>query len=275
MSVRSVLASGAGDSARRASMVRTDWGYEIKFLVSDAKADQAIAWAREYLSPDPHVDPALGDGYKISSLYLDTPDRTVFHQIGPDRHRKYRVRRYGSETLLYLERKLKGSGRIRKFRSWIPDDELSLLEDGLPDREWSGDWFRRRLRIRGLEPVCRVTYLRIARVGEIAGQPVRLTVDRQVRAARAVGFEVRDVTDGVPLLSGEAILELKFPRVLPHAFKELARDLAIAPGSVSKYRRAVAACELFDAAAPSPLRANGAGPVPRARKSDSHSVAVA
>src|SRR5215207_6074619 len=129
MSVRSVQANGAGDAARRASMIRTDWGYEMKFRVPDEKADQAIAWAREYLAPDPHVDPALGDGYRISSLYLDTPALTVFHQIGPDGRRKYRVRRYGSESLLYLERKLKCDGRVRKYRSCIPEATLALLGD--------------------------------------------------------------------------------------------------------------------------------------------------
>jgi hypothetical protein len=253
-----------GDAVRRASMVRTDWGHEMKFRVSEAKADQAIAWARACLDADPHIDPALGDSYHISSLYFDTPDLTVFHRIGPDRRRKYRVRRYGSEPLLYLERKLKSRGRVRKYRSWIPDDEIALLEDDDPDREWSGDWFRRRLRVRRLEPVCRVTYERLARVGVLGGQPVRFTVDRRLRAACASGLCLPAGTDGLSLLAGEAILEFKFPHVLPQAFKELARDLSLVPGSVSKYRLAVASCGLQRRLAPAPTSrlsaANGPEP---------------
>jgi hypothetical protein len=108
-------------------------------------ADQAIAWARGHLAPDPHADPALGDGYRITTLYFDTLALDVFHRQGPDRRRKYRVRRYGSEVLLYLERKLKSGERVRKYRSAIPEAELSLLSDERADPEWSGDWFRRRV----------------------------------------------------------------------------------------------------------------------------------
>jgi len=254
-------ATDRGDTARRASMVRTDWRCELKFRISDEAADQAIAWARSILEADPHIDPALGDGYSISSLYFDTPALTVFHRIGPDRRRKYRVRRYGSETLLYLERKLKSHGRVRKYRSRIPDDELCLLEDDHPDREWSGDWFRRRVQIRRLEPVCRVTYWRVARVGVLEGHPVRFTVDRELRAACAGGLCLPAGSEGVPFLTGEAIMELKFPRVLPQAFKALVHDLSISPGTVSKYRLAVATCGLAPLAAPgSRLPADGLPP---------------
>jgi VTC domain-containing protein len=251
-------------AARRATMVRTDWRYEMKFRVSDGTADQAIAWARACLEPDPHADPALEDGYHISSLYFDTPALTVFHRIGPDRRRKYRVRRYGSESLLYLERKLKSRGRVRKYRSWIPDDEISLLEDDLSDREWSGDWFRRRIQTRSLEPVCQVSYQRVARVGALGGQPVRLSVDRQLHASCAGGLCLPAGTEGIPLLAGEAVLELKFPRVLPQEFKQLVRDLSLVPSSVSKYRIAMASCGLqsrFDSTPGAPIAAsNGRNP---------------
>jgi hypothetical protein len=230
---RAIESGGELDGTR---MTRTEWGYELKFRVSDDMADQAIAWAREILAPDPYADAGLGDGYRTSTLYFDTPTLDVFHRQGPDRRRKYRVRRYGSETLLYLERKLKSNGRVRKYRSSIPEEDLARLGDGHADPDWSGDWFRRRVRARQLAPVCQVTYDRVARVGELGGQPARLTVDRPIRCALAEGLSVTEATDGAPLLTGEAILELKFPKVMPLAFKELLRELSLSPGPVSKYR---------------------------------------
>jgi hypothetical protein len=250
-------------------MKRTDWGYELKFLTP------VLAWARTHLEPDPHADPALDGGYRISTLYFDTPDFTVFHRIGADRRRKYRVRRYGTETLLYLERKLKAGKRVRKFRSWIPDEELDLLAEGVADREWSGDWFRRRVRVRRLQPVCRVTYDRVARVGELEGQQVRLTIDRALRAAPAGGLCAPAAGDGIPLLAGQAILELKFPIALPQAYKELVRDVSIAPGSVSKYRIAVKSCQIkVTVTDPEPALRSTAGSAPQPRESGSRWAAA-
>lgn len=222
-------------------MTRTEWGCELKFRVDDRTADQAIAWAREHLPPDPHADPARGDGYRITTLYFDTPTLDVFHRFGPDRRRKYRLRRYGAESLVYLERKLKSDGRVRKFRSAIPEEEIALLNGGPADPDWSGDWFRRRLHARGLAPVCRITYDRVARVGELGGWTARLTVDRPLICVLADDLSMEAVSEGAPLLAGEAILELKFPSVLPLAFKELLRELSLAPGPVSKYRLALQA----------------------------------
>lgn len=245
---------GRGDDRNGTRMTRTEWGYELKFRVPDHLADQALVWVRDHLPPDPHADPARGDGYRITTLYFDTPALDVFHQFGPDRRRKYRLRRYGAETLLYLERKLKSDGRVRKFRSAIPEEEIALLGGGTAHPDWSGDWFRRRLRARGLAPVCRVTYDRVARVGELGGQPARLTVDRPIHCLLTDDLRVEPVTEGALLLGGEAILELKFPRVLPVAFKELLRELSLAPGPVSKYRLALQAWGLKGAARDLPQR---------------------
>jgi hypothetical protein len=245
-------------------MDRTDWRYELKYLVPDETADRALAWARVHLPPDPHADPSLGDGYRISTLYFDTPELGVFHQLGTDKRRKYRVRRYGSGALLCLERKLKAKGRVRKYRSWIPEDELELLLDGQTDRFWSGDWFRRRVHARDLVPTCRVTYDRVARVGELEGQNVRLTVDRQIRCSLAEDLTLSDAPDGVLLLPGESILELKYAKVMPQAFQDLLDELSLSPDRVSKYRLGVPAVGLAKPApAPPVTAASSSAPAPQ------------
>jgi hypothetical protein len=84
----------------------------------------------------------------------------------------------------------------------------------------------------------------VARVGELGGQPARLTVDRPIRCILTDGLSLAEATDGLSLFDGEAILELKFPWALPVAFKDLLRELSISPGPVSKYRLGLQACGL-------------------------------
>jgi hypothetical protein len=237
---------------------RTDWRYENKMRVSDDTAERAIAWAQTHLTPDPHVDPALGDRYLISSLYFDTPTLAVFNRVGADQRRKYRVRRYGDAPLLCLERKMKADGRVRKFRSWIPNDEIALLEELEGDRRWSGDWFRRRVRFRQLRPVCCVYYERVARVGELGGHKVRVTVDRQISATCTTRFCISAEGCSVPILDREAILELKFPAAMPGPLEELLGALDLVPGSISKYHLAMEACGLTRAEAAIESAADGA-----------------
>ena len=81
-----------------------DSGYtaEIKFLVNEATGIQIREWARGRLSPDPHGTGPHADEYRVSTLYLDTAARDVFHRRGSYGRSKYRVRRYGEEPRVFL-----------------------------------------------------------------------------------------------------------------------------------------------------------------------------
>src|SRR6185503_941072 len=129
---------------------------EIKFLVNEATGLQIREWARERTDADPHGTGPYGDEYRVSTLYLDTAARDVFHRRGSYGRSKFRVRRYGDEPRVFLERKLRTGSRLAKRRTDIPIETLHLLKT-LDTGGNDTKWFRRRVSIRQLAPVCRVS----------------------------------------------------------------------------------------------------------------------
>src|SRR5215207_1621583 len=148
---------------------------ELKFVVDAAVGQQIRAWARDRLAADPHGAGTWSDEYRVSSLYFDTDARDVFHRRGSYGRSKYRVRRYHQEPRAFLERKLRTASLLSKRRTDIDLATLPLLAG---DGALNGDataWFRRRVAVRRLQPVCQVSYIRTARVGDTVNGPARLT----------------------------------------------------------------------------------------------------
>ncbi|HKB37424.1 MAG TPA: polyphosphate polymerase domain-containing protein [Gemmataceae bacterium] len=215
--------------------------FELKFLLDPARAERVLTWARCHLAPDPHADPALGGAYRVHSLYLDTAGLDVYHQADSYRRRKYRLRRYGAEPWLFLERKSRWGDRVAKRRTRVDETEVGRLRAELSSASWPADWFHQGLVARRLGPTCRVSYDRLAFIGTTATGRVRLTLDRDVRCAPADGWSVTEIPDGMSLLTGESILELKFLASLPGLFKDLILEAGLNPRSASKYRMGVRA----------------------------------
>mgnify|MGYP003390237834 CR=1 FL=1 len=224
------------------SLVSARGAREMKFVVTAAVADQIRDWAQHSLAADPHS--GLGtDGYRVNSLYLDTPNFDTFCRRPGFRRRKFRLRRYGSESMIWLEVKRKCNGLVRKRRVSVAETEWTRQVLQTADLDWEGAWFRRRLDQRQLRPVCQVTYCRTAHIGSSVTGPVRLTIDRDVIATTAADWQVSSGPfSGEPLLNSRRIVEFKFRDVLPASFRGLIQDLRLAPSSFSKYRESVAAC---------------------------------
>jgi len=210
---------------------------EVKFLVDPISAHRIRDWARQRLSPDPYAGGDSRDEYRTTSLYFDTRDLDVFHRRGSFGRAKYRVRRYGDAQTVFLERKLRTSALLAKWRTQIALDELPRVSDS-SDVAWAGRWFHNRLAARKLTPTCQVTYERTARVGGSDNGPIRLTLDRNVRVLPATGLEFR-AARSQPVLDYRLILELKFRGTLPALFKELVEQFHLTPQAVSKYRLAL------------------------------------
>jgi hypothetical protein len=212
---------------------------EVKFLV-DATTGAAIrTWVRSSLAPDPHGTGPFGDEYRTTSLYFDTDDGDVFHRRGSFGRSKYRVRRYDSSSNVFLERKLRRPGILVKRRTTVPIDALDRLTLPDSDPDWAGAWFHRRLRLREINPVCEISYLRMARTARTNDGPVRLTLDADVRVARASQTSFGPDA-GVPVFEDHVILELKYRHELPLIFKTLIAAFLLAPQAASKYRLGVA-----------------------------------
>jgi len=216
----------------------------VKFLLADEIVAPVIEWARQNIPPDPHGMGDGGDTYGIHSLYFDTEALDVYRRSPGFRQSKYRVRRYGQESLLYLERKSKRRGWVQKLRTPIQEAELARLHEPEPAADWSGAWFQERIRARALVPQCQVTYRRLARVGTAEGAPIRLTLDREIRCTRSTEIALTAPTDGQARSLPCTILELKFRNGLPRLYKELIREFALSRAPESKYRRAVGLCGL-------------------------------
>ena len=234
-------------STESPSLSASNGAREMKFVVADDVAQTIMAWARQHLAADPHVDESE-DGYHVNSLYLDTLGFDTYRRLPGFRRRKFRLRRYGQEAMIWLEVKRKRSGNVRKRRVSVAETNLIERLTQPADSEWEGAWFRRRLDTRQLRPVCQVMYRRFARVGMSVTGPIRLTIDSDLFATDADDWQIPLASPfgapqrGVPLLNGRRIVELKFRDVLPAAFRGLIQDLRLAPSSFSKYRESVAAC---------------------------------
>jgi hypothetical protein len=237
----------------------------MKFCLRPTQAEQVQAWAGQHLALDPYADASLENAYTIRSIYFDTRHLDAYHRTPCYRRRKFRVRRYGSECGVFLERKYKVGDRVSKRRTFIAGEELALIhgkdeagsQDGASDAAplpshalhlghlsyaralWAGDWFRRGLSIRQLGPRCLISYQRVAYVGMGAEGPLRVTLDRDIQCTPTQTCDFHVAGSATPLLTDVVILELKFRAALPALFKRLLADMGLCPNGVSKYRAAI------------------------------------
>ena len=205
-----------------------------------------LDWAQSAMQPDPHGEPALGGAYEISTLYLDTPRFDVYHRARELKGTKLRLRRYGTGALAYLERKQRRGDRVRKRRSSVPEPETARL-GAAPAGEWAGAWFHEEIAARGFRPVCALTYLRTAFFGSADHGTFRLTLDRDIRAARAYGWGIPRSAGGILIAEDVVVCELKFRSAMPQPLKQLVARAGLSPSALSKYRRACLAIGLIEA----------------------------
>jgi hypothetical protein len=219
---------------------------EIKFVIPSDLAVQVQEWARANLAADLHGHGSFGDEYQTTSVYLDTADADVFHRRGSFGRSKYRIRRYGSEDAVFLERKLRQPAAMAKRRTRVALSAVPFVWGGPIDSAWPGRWFAQRVAARRLQPVCQVSYHRTARQSSSAGEVVRLTLDSDlsVHLARDASFAE---SEKMPVLPGQAILELKYRGIAPAIFRRLVETFALNPQAASKYRLSRTALRTLEA----------------------------
>ncbi len=215
----------------------TAHAYELKFLLPEELARELQNWAAAHLSVDAFADSEQGDSYQTTTLYLDTAALDLFHQAQKFRGRKYRLRRYGQEVIVYLERKRRRGDRVRKRRTSVLEAELALVAAQQQRAGQSEEWFCQKVIQHELLPSCCITYERAAFMKLGTTGPMRLTFDRRIRGVRASDWSVLPVSDGATILTGEVICEFKFRETLPVLFQQIIEEMQLQPASVSKYRR--------------------------------------
>jgi hypothetical protein len=244
------LPSEVADPAQSPGL-RTGIAYELKFELSQKDVLRMKEWAHRHLRPDPHGE----DGcYRVTSVYCDTPTFDVFHRTDGYRGSKLRLRRYGSAPFVFLERKVKKGDRVRKRRVEVAPEELprlsSYVAGEIPPAGWAAGWFLDKALKKRVAPTCRVGYLRTAFFGVTGGQSVRMTIDESLIGVPARGWEAIPLQEGLDLLPGGALLELKFQDSIPALFRGLLPELPAQTARISKFRRCIQLCGL----APAPAR---------------------
>jgi hypothetical protein len=209
--------------------------YEMKFLISEKQAGEIESCLSDVLVHDAHDGSATGGGYQITTLYTDTDWFDVYYHQKPFRRHKYRLRRYGMDPLVFLERRSRRRDRIKKRRNTIRAEELHLFSRSDSPANWAGGWFHQRLLEGGLHPVCRITYHRTAYFSNQCGGMMRLTFDRAIRGCLTEDWMVEPFEGGLPMLDGQIICEVKFCSVMPPRFKQVVQDFELRPIRISKY----------------------------------------
>lgn len=220
--------------------------FEIKYLLTEEAVAALTECARQHLDPDPHAMSPEGDGYSVHSLYLDDEQFATYFATGGLRLPKYRIRRYGDSETVFLERKSKPEGKVKKHRTLVDAADLAYLDGTEPPEEWSGRWFRKRMRKRGLRPICFISYKRTARLGRIGDQYVRFTLDKDILCVPATNIGLPGALNGGATRLDVMIAEIKFEHSLPAPFAEVVERLNLTPAPVSKYKRGVEVCALVD-----------------------------
>ena len=215
--------------------------YEMKFLVSAAQAERIQHWAKQQLGVDPYANAARNDSYETTTLYLDTPQFSVYHRTPGFRRRKYRVRRYNTANTIFMECKIRRGDEVSKHRCSLPLEEVARFDQPAVAVSWLGAEYHQALLERALRPACLMTYERSAYLSSERAGPLRLTLDRQIRGVPCDAWNATPLANGTPILCDEVICELKFRDTMPLLFKQLVAEFHLEPAAVSKYRRMMAA----------------------------------
>jgi hypothetical protein len=232
---------------------------EMKYALPLARRAEVLEAAAGHITPDTHAAnlaellPGLrgpqGEdpfGYRVSSIYLDTPTLHGYNErLARQRVRnRVRVRSYGfsgQPAPVYLEAKRKLADRVIKHRAKLgdarawegADSERPWVElcAGAPPNSVTARWLQ-AVEGPGMVPVCRVSYVRET---WCEGNS-RLTMDHHVGAApEPDGRDLRGPCP-VPLIPPDwFVLELKFDTTEPPWMLRLVRSLRLAAEPVSKF----------------------------------------
>ncbi|MAG55370.1 MAG: hypothetical protein CMJ83_03680 [Planctomycetes bacterium] len=226
--------------------------YEHKIILTSVEVEAVRVWASKNLERDAFAQD--GDAsYSIRTLYLDSPNLDIYHRTSDRGSTKYRIRRYGDEDVVWLERKRRRGNVVRKRREGLDLDCLDRVLNGRADfNGWPGS-FREEADAGGLRPTLLVLYERSAWNGPSSA---RLTIDREVRVQ--VALDVEDVfappVEPTPVTDA-VVLELKFDETMPPCFETVMQLIQKESGSFSKYGRGIEAVGLAPVDVPSDAEA--------------------
>jgi SPX domain protein involved in polyphosphate accumulation len=233
--------------------------YERKFLVSERTAEEVRRFASAYLDLDEHMAGHESIGYRVCSLYLDTPWLGLYHQTrqGLKNRYKLRIRFYDDlpSSPAFLEIKKRTTETVHKLRAVVSKPVANRLLNGgrigHSDLLSNGDASHR-----AIEEFCQccdrlnavgiafVDYRRMAYVSRTA-ESVRLTFDRQIAGhAYRAGQGLIPSRERSPIDTKGVVLELKYNGRAPRWMHDLVTSLSLQRQSFPKYVHCVDALQM-------------------------------
>jgi hypothetical protein len=220
--------------------------FEIKYLVHHAVVPEIVRGLQGYCTPDRN---GHGEwGYRVSSIYWDSPDLRCFWEKveGVSFRRKLRVRKYGHAGDVFIEIKQRIDRTLQKRRVLYPlERAMALLQSGMEassaapesDRTASEIWCF--VRTQALRPTMAISYRRRAFFG-IYARDLRVTFDTRVQYSPSQ-LDIR-----APFESGKyvidprlVVMEVKFSDRVPHWLCALLNTYDLQVTRLSKYCTAV------------------------------------
>jgi hypothetical protein len=211
----------------------------LKLVLNADEAAMVRDFARLNLEADRYSP--LGAQYPVHSLYLDSSEFAVYHRRLDDGDTKYRIRRYGSEACVWLERKRRNGVLVDKRRERIALDELANVFTGAALAGEFAASFAAKVRAENLQPKLLISYPRSAWA---LGTRARVTLDWSVQARRPNESAWFDLASPSLAASAGVILELKYDELCPPLFQVLLELLGRQGASWSKYGHGVEAFEM-------------------------------
>jgi SPX domain protein involved in polyphosphate accumulation len=224
--------------------------YERKFVVPERTADAIRSFVAGYLPLDEHMVSDEPFGYRVCSLYLDTPNRNLYRQSceGIKNRYKLRIRFYDldKDGPAFLEIKRRTTDTIHKLRAAVTKRAAEKL--------LNGGWINyselispSEASMRALAEFCEcrerlhadgsafITYRREAFVSPTA-EAVRVTFDRQIAGhPYQPGGGLTLPPDEAFVVVDGAVLELKYNGRAPRWMHDLVTSFGLLRCSFPKY----------------------------------------
>ena len=223
--------------------------FELKYRVSEAKAQQIRFFVQNYLPCDSYGITQPDLSYRVNSLYLDSNELKTFRDtINGDRNRfKLRIRYYDYEdSPVFFEIKRRHNTVIRKKRARIHRWAVKeLLADHFPtmdhlvnktaEQREVLDEFSYLQNLLTAKPTMQVSYKREA-YEPVESNAVRITFDREVKSSEVLGgHNLVDNPGHFMAFGDDVILELKFTDRFPNWLQELTEYFHLRQESAAKY----------------------------------------
>ncbi|NQU24995.1 MAG: polyphosphate polymerase domain-containing protein [Candidatus Nealsonbacteria bacterium] len=230
--------------------------FEFKYVIDEELAIRVRHFLSSNVELDEHAQLSADNAYPVHSLYLDSPDLSLFKQTahGIKNRFKLRIRFYDGnpEGPAFLEIKKRVTDVIRKERAAVRREAVEyLLKGGRPDDSYlvetrdmneAGSALQNFCRLYesiGAQPRVYVCYVREAYTSPDSDR-VRVTFDRQLTGTQ-FGSEALLVppAQGAEPKVGGVILELKFTDRFPPWLQELVTTFNLQRRSVPKYNMCI------------------------------------